>query len=84
MSVWCEVVGTAKGERLSVKKLVCELFDGEDYVFSHGANTDSPDAFSFSFEGEGIYAQRMISEFVLALNNYNAKYDFTANIRYFG
>lgn len=78
MSVWCEVSGSIEGKNLSVRKAIKEAF-GDEVIINNSVGLPSV---RFSFCADGDDAYNYIKTFIAALDSYDAKYDFSTDIRW--
>lgn len=80
MSVWCEVEGkTYQNEKISLNRLLNELFNGDDYVINTGSTIDN---FVFRICVDSDDAVNKVKLFISELDKRKARYDITTAIRW--
>jgi len=80
MSLWCVVEGkTYKNDGVSLKRLLNELFDGDDFVIDNGSTIDD---FIFRICVDSECAVNKVKLFIYELEKRKAKYDITTTIRW--
>lgn len=80
MSEWSSAEGTISSKKVSIKKIVKSVFDGEDYIADYDKNK-----FSIRFEQGGQKAARSIERVIAAAKDYDpaCRIDIDAYIRYY-
>lgn len=67
MSHWSEIEGTVTSKKLSVKRVVKSLFDGQDYTLTYS----NEGYFRIAFESDGDSAIQMAKELISAIQSFD-------------
>lgn len=86
MSIWSQTTGTifgAKKNKISVDKLVKELFDGDDFsIYIDQKEQEDRLWLDFCIEESGDTAIKSFKKLQKALDNVNLNYDLELTVRF--
>ena len=89
MSIWSQISGTvntSKSRHISIRKLVGEVFQGDDYSLSLLPSVVKEEIIEFemNFCDDGDSAIKQFKKLVKALEDVKVGYDFNLNVRFIG
>ena len=89
MSIWSQISGTvniSKSRHVSIRKLVGEVFQGEDYNLSLLPSVVKEEIIEFemNFCDDGDSATKQFKKLTKALEDVKVSYDLNFNVRFVG